>query len=333
MNKITSFALLILVSSMVMGGITHTVQAETDPSILLKIAKQAQRQLENQMNNDVSDKTKQLFKEGTQEIKNLEESIKNNDEDSAKTHFLSAMRIFKAISQQLSNLKSSQPEMATLKATSAKDPSADLKRMQDYVNNLKIIAKKYSTSIDFSELDDLFVAARKQISVKQFDDAVETISKIKQITVDFNNKIREYASQQEQSRATAYAQTYLEQLDRLIENAKSQGLSENIIQKLETAKANLSLTTDPHEIIKQIKEIISIKEQFELTKNDRLESRVMQIEKTLLKLSNSDKLSQSDIDDAKKTIQIIKRNLAQGEFEKANELLRSLATLLNMTQN
>lgn len=332
MNKITSFALLILVSSMVMGGITHTVQAETDLSILLKIAKQAQRQLENQMNKDVSDKTIQLFKEGTQEINNLEESIKNNDKDSAKKYFLSAMRIFKEISQQLSNIKSSQPEMATLKATSTKDPSADLKRMQDYVNNLKIIAKKYSTSIDFSELDDLFVAARKQISDKQFDDAVETIGKIKQIIVDFNNTIREYASQQEQSRATAYAQTYLEQLDRLIENAKSQGLSENIIQKLETAKEKLASTTNPQEIIKQIREIISIKEQFELTKNDRLELRVMQIEKTLLKLSNSDKLSQSDIDDAKKTIQIIKRHLAKGEFEQANELLRSLATLLNISQ-
>ncbi len=332
MNKITSFALLILVSSLVLGGITHTAQAETDPSILLKIAKQAQRQLENQMNKDVPDKIKQLFKEGTQEIKNLEESIKNNDADSAKNQFLSAMRIFKEISQQLSNINSTQPEMTTLKA-STKDPSIDLKRMQDYTNNLKIIAKKYSTSIDFSELDNLFVTARKQVSDKQFDDAVETIGKIKQITVDLNNKIREYASQQEQSRARAYAQTYLEQLDRLIENAKSQGLSENIIEKLETAKENLSSTTNPQEIIKQIREIISIKEQFELTKNDRLESRVMQIEKTLLNLSNSDKISKSKIDEAKKTIQIIKRNLATGEFEKANELLRSLAALLNMTQN
>lgn len=332
MKKITSFALLILVSSMVLGGVTHTAQAETDPSILLKIAKQAQRQLENQMNKDVSDKTKQLFKEGTQEIKDLEESIKNNNADLAKKHFLSAMKIFKEISQQLSNIKSPQSEMTTLKAT-PKDPSADLFRMQDYINNLKIIAKKYNASIDFSELDVLFVTARKQISDKQFDDAVEIIGKIKQITVDLNNKIREYASQQEQSRATAYAKTYLEQLDRLIENAKSQGLSENIIQKLETAKENLSSTTDPHEIIKQIREIISIKEQFELTKNDRLESRVMQIEKTLLNISNSEKLSQSDIDDAKKTIQIIKRHLAKGEFEKANELLRSLATLLNISQD
>ncbi len=327
MKKITSFVLLILVSSMILGGITNTAQAQTDPSILLKIAKQAQKQLENQINQDSSDKTKQLFKDGAQQIKALEESLRNNEIDLAKQHFLSAMRIFKEVSQQLSINQSSKVEMATLKAT-AEDPSTDLLRMQNYVNNLKTIAKKYNTSVDFSELDSLFVTAKKQIIDKQFDDALQTISKIKQITVNFNNEIREYASQQEQSRAKEYAQKYLEQLDRLIENAKNQGLSEDIIQKLETARENLSSATDPQEIIKQVKKIISIKEQFELTKNDRLESRVMQIEKILFKLSNSDKLSQTNLDDAKKTLQTIKRHLSQGEFETANELLRSLATLL-----
>ncbi|MEK6865859.1 MAG: hypothetical protein AABX46_00270, partial [Thermoproteota archaeon] len=271
MKKITSFVLLILVSSMVLGGMTNTAQAQTDPIILLKIAKQAQKQLENQIKQNSSDKTKQLFKEGTQQIRALEESLKNNDIDSAKKYFLSAMKIFKEISQQLTNNQSSQVEVTTLKDT-VKDPSADLLRMQDYVNNLKIIAKKYNTEINFSEIDDLFVTAKKQITDKQFDDALQTISKIKQITVDFNNKIREYASQQEQSRAKEYAQKYLEQLDRLIENAKNKGLSEDIIQKLETARENLSSATNPHEIIKQVREIISIKEQFELTKNDRLES-------------------------------------------------------------
>ena len=54
----------------------------------------------------------------------------------------------------------------------------------------------------------------------------------------------------------------------------------------------------------------------------------MQIEKIILKLSNSDKSSQIDLEDAKKTLETIKRHLAQGEFETANELLRSLATLL-----
>ena len=331
MKKITSFVLLILVSSMILGGIT-TAQAQTDPSILLKIAKHAQKQLENQINQDSSDKIKQLFKDGAQQIKSLEESLKNNEIDLAKQHFLSAMRIFKEVSQQLSINQSSPTEMATLKAT-AEDPSADLLRMQNYVDNLRTIAKKYNTSVDFSEIDDLFVTAKKQIIDRQFDDALQTISKIKQITVDFNNKIREYASQQEQSRAKEYAQKYLEQLDRLIENAKNKGLSEDIIQKLETARENLSSATNPHEIIKQVREIISIKEQFELTKNDRLESRVMQIEKILFTLSNSDKLSQSDLEDAKKTLQTIKHHLSQGEFETANELLRSLATLLEQFQD
>jgi hypothetical protein len=317
---------------MILGGMTNTAQAQTDPSILLKIAKHAQKQLENQINQDSSDKTKQLFKDGAQQIKALEESLRNNKIDLAKQHFLSAMRIFKEVSQQLSINQSSQVEMATLKAT-AEDPSADLLRIQNYVDNLKTIAKKYNTSVDFSKLDDLFVTAKKQIIDKQFDDALQTISKIKQITVDFNNKIREYASQQEQSSAKEYAQKYLEQLDRLIENAKNKGLSEDIIQKLETARENLSSATNPHEIIKQIKEIISIKEQFELTKNDRLESRVMQIEKILFTLSNSDKLSQTDLEDAKKTLQTIKHHLSEGEFETANELLRSLATLLEQFQD
>ena len=327
MKNITSFVLLILVSTMVLGGITNTAHAQNDPSILLKIAKHAQKQLESQINQDSSDKTKQLFKEGTQQVNALEASLKNNDTDLAKKHFLSAMRIFKEISQQLTNNQSPQTEIATLKVA-VEDPSADLLRMQEYVDNLKVIAKKYSASIDFSELDDLFVTAKQQIMDNQFDDALQTISKIKQITINLNNEIRGHASQQEQSRAKEYAQKYLEQLDRLIENAKNQRLSEDIIQKLETAIENLSSATDPHEIIKQIREIISIKEQFELTKNDRLESRVMQVEKILLKLSNSDKLSQTDLEEAKKTLQTIKRHLAQGEFETANELLRSLVTLL-----
>ena len=54
MKKIFLSILLILVSSMIFGSMTHTAQAQTDPSILLKIAKQAQKQLENQINQDTS---------------------------------------------------------------------------------------------------------------------------------------------------------------------------------------------------------------------------------------------------------------------------------------
>jgi hypothetical protein len=325
MKQITLCVLFILISSLVLNGITTTAQAETDLSILLKITKHAQKQLESQINQDSSDKIKQLFKEGTQEIEALEKSLSNNDSDLAKKHFLLAMKIFKELSQQLTDNQSTQTTMTN---NTLQDPSTELLRLQKYIDNLRSIAKKYNATISFSELDTLFVTAKNQITDKQFDDVLQTISKIKQITINLNNEIRSYSSQQEQSRATEYAQKYLEQLDRLIENAKNQGISENIIQKLETTRDDLSLATDPHDIIKQIREIISIKEQFELTKNDRLESRIMQIEKTLLELSNSEKLSQTELDDSKKTLQTIKDHIVNGDFETANELLRSLVTLL-----
>lgn len=327
MKKIVSSVLLILVSSMVLGGMTNTAQAQNDPSILLKIAKQAQEQLQNQINQNSSDTVKQLFKNGTQQVMALENSLGSNKTDLAKEQFLSAMRIFKQVSQQLT-YQTSKPELLSNKIT-IPDPSGDLLRIQDYSNNLKAIAKKYNTLIDFSELDALFVTGKKQVTDNQFDEAQQTITKIKQMIVDLNKNIREQSSPHQQSRAKEYAQTYIEQLDRLIENAKNQKLSEDIIQRLETARENLSLTTDPHEIIKQIREIISIKTQFDLTKNDRLESRVMQVEKILLNLSNSSQISQDDIEDAKITLQTIKRLLSQGEIDMANELLRSLTTLLD----
>ena len=199
--------------------------------------------------------------------------------------------------------------------------------MQEYAENLKIIAKKYSSSIEFSKLDELFVIAEKQITNNQIDDALQTISDIKQTIIDINNEIRQYASQQEQSSAKEYAQKYLDQLDRLIENVKKQGLSNDIINKLEVARENLSSATDPSKIIKQIREIISIKEQFELTKNDLIESRIIHIESVLFKLSYSDRINQTNLENTKQKLQTIKDHLSSGEYEIADKLLQSLEIL------
>jgi phosphomevalonate kinase len=197
-----------------------------------------------------------------------------------------------------------------------------------YVDSLKTIAKRYDAVIDFSELDTIFVKARQEINDNQFTQAIETIDTIKETITELNTNLREAASQQESQQATEYAQKYLEQLDRLIENAKKQGVSDEIIEKLETAKENLSSAENPSDIIQEIRKIMSIKDQFELTKNDRLESRVLQIEKTLLRLSQMDGVEQDDLADVRDMLQRIKQNLNDGEFETVNELLRDLAKQL-----
>lgn len=333
MKSVVSFALLILVASMAFGGITNSAYAADDPAIL-KIAKRAQEQISNQISDDSSDKVKRLFEEGTQQVEFLEKSLRSDDVSAAKEHFLSAMKIFKEISRGMTTVSdvTSQDESSSVR-DNAKNPSNDLQRLQAYVNNLKTIAKKYDTSIDFSKLDESFSKARQQISDHQFTQALDTIREIKETIVDVNKELREEASKKESQRAKAYAQKYLEQLDRLIENAKKQGLSDEIIGKLESAKEDLSSMDDPRQIIEEIRKIISLKDQFELTKNDRLESRILQVEKTLSRLSQVDGVDEEDLLDARDTLRSIKQNLNDGEFETANEQLRDLAKQLTKIKN
>ena len=78
---------------------------------------------------------------------------------------------------------------------------------------------------------------------------------------------------------------------------------------------------------------MSIKDKFELTENDRFESRVLQVEKTLSRLSQIDKVDQNDLADARDTLQIIKHHLYEGEFDTANDLLRNLTKQLQEIKN
>jgi len=341
MKTIVTFGLFILVASMVLGGATSNIYAQDDLSILVKLAKRAQDQVQSQISSESSDKIKRLFEEGAQNVNSLEESIKNNDVDSAKQHFLTAMKIFTQISKQTQSDVSAKESTSEVVAKTAsdsarstiKDPSNDLQRLQVYVNSLKAIAEKYNAQIDFSELDELFRLSKQQINENQFASALDTLQKIKEIIVEINKKIRDEASKQESHRAKEYAQKYLEQLDRLIGNAKKQGISEEIIQKLENARENLSSADNPNDIIREIREILSIKKQFELTENDRLESRVLQVEKTLFRLSQMNGVDQDDMNNARDTLQSIKRHLHAGEFDTANELLKDLTKQLQEIKN
>ncbi|MGH1566388.1 MAG: hypothetical protein ACRBB5_02960 [Nitrosopumilus sp.] len=54
-----------------------------------------------------------------------------------------------------------------------------------------------------------------------------------------------------------YVQRYIEQLNRLIENAKKQIITDEIIEKLETGKQNLSSAENPSEIVEEIKKIMA----------------------------------------------------------------------------
>ena len=331
MKTIAIIGILILTISLVFGGMTNTVLAQEDPSILTKIAKRAQDQILIQISNDSPKEILKLFEDGKKEVEAIEESLITNDLTSAKEHFLSAMRIFTEISRQSATTQFSHTETTTTKTTQL-NPSNDLLRMYSYVNNLKAIAKNHNSTIDFTQLNGLFEIARNQINSNQFNEVSQTIHEIKKSIIEINAELRQQASHQESNRAQAFAQKYLKQLDRLIELAQDTGKSEDIIEKLKVARESLTLATSPGDIIKQVRNILLLQQQFELSESKLLELRIIQIEKTILGLSNSDQINSDPIIEINETLQTIKDHLSKSEFDQANELLGSLTTILEKIQ-
>ena len=330
MKNIASFGLLVLVATMIMGGIAEPVSAQDDPEILFKIAKNAQDQIKNHISDSSSDKVKSLFQEGSNQVDALNKALTNEDTESAKKYFLSSMKTFKQISQMLTKDETYRDKITTSKETN--DPTSDLLKLYIYASKLKTITEKYQSSIDFTELMNLFEKAREQITTKKFEDAQETIYKIKQIVDDIQEQLHFQALQQEPERAKKYAQKYLEQLDRLIETTRNQGVSDDVIKKLEDAQENLSSASNTEDIVNEVRKIISLKKEFELTKNDRLESRIIQIEKILSRLSQMNQVEPEIIEDGKKDLQKIKLILSNGEFEQANiQIVNLLDQLKELT--
>ena len=97
MMRSMSYVLLIFVTGLILVGTSNTAFAQDDPTILLKIAKNAQEQIYSQIPIDSSEKIKKLSDEGTKNINALESSIRNNDKVTAQEHFLSSMKIFREL--------------------------------------------------------------------------------------------------------------------------------------------------------------------------------------------------------------------------------------------
>ena len=331
MKSISIFLFLILTSTLIFGSSIDTIYAQDNPSILIKIAKRAQDQIQNQITSQTSLDIKNLFEEGKNEFLALENSLSNDDLTSAKEHFLSAMKIYSEVSRQLASNQSSQTEV-TPSQTPQNNPTNEFLRLYSYVNNLKTIAQKHNSSIDFTALDELFVTARNHISNRDYTEATQTIQEIKQSIIEINNNLRQEASQQEQTRAHSFAQKYVTQLDRLIDHAQNVGLSSEIIQKLETSRENLVSATTPTEIIKEVRNIMLIQQQFNISENKLLQLRISQLEEIILKFSDSEQVNADSIQEFNKALQNIKDLTSKSEFEAATDLIRSLSILVNQIE-
>ncbi len=213
------------------------------------------------------------------------------------------------------------------------DLTSALERTEKYFMNLKNIARTHGTDVDFSQLHDLFSLAKQQIREGSYDDAQKSINQIHRLIVDINSKLREAAQQKSSDRAKAFAQKYLDRLDSIIAEAEELGYPSDIIDKLKDAKTRLSESSDPRQIITEIKSILSIKQQFDLSKFERIISRADQIEEKIDALSTKDGINLDEIDNARELILELRSKVDNRNYDDAHSLLRTLMNALKSLEN
>jgi len=336
-KMISSIVLLALVSSMIFSSIPVSVYADSQSDSIIRIASQARDQVKIQLSKvDMTPEIKEKFELGSEQIELLIEAAKNEDDTATKQHFLSAMKIFNDIIQQISERTSaSESALSNLPITVDTSRIAnELDRLERYVNQLKRIAINNEFGLDSSKCDGLIAQARNDLRDGNSDSAISTIQEIKQSITELNQILKEKTREYATDRAKTLAGKHLEDLDRLIEEAEEMEVSDDTIDRLLEARKNLNSLSDAsvEQIINEVKRIMSIKQDFEKSRVDRIESRYQDLESKIDRLSSYSS-DIPELDKAKTMYSELRDLVSAGSYNEAIRLLNSLNNLLNEIQN
>jgi hypothetical protein len=328
--KPLAFVLFALVGSM----ITIPIQTYADSQLdsLLMIANQARDNIKIRLSqlSTVSDEIARLYEQGSMETDELAKSVSEGDVTTAKQHFLSAMKLFKELSDRISssaaaNVEEPLPEIDTSRLKTA------IIRIEKAADRLKAIAIKNNIEIDFTEFDNLIQIAKQNLDAGNVDEVNKTLGVAKQFIVDVHNSISAAAKQMTSDRAKDFAAKQIERLDKLIAQAKDLGLSQDIIDNLQTAKEKLQKISDAKEIVSETKGINTMREKLDASKINRINIIIKQLEEKLDRLD-----TESQNDDSRTKIQAardmlveLKQLVSDGKLDEVLQKIKSINKIIS----
>ena len=247
MKKLAVFAIIVLIFGTVSPSLVDRAYGQNDPSILLRIAVQADKQIVNQLDRVYGDQIPNnlqiLYDKGHRAVYSLDESLPN-DIEKAKQDFLLAMNSFMQISRIISQ-SSEKAVVVTVSDKSNRDSTSEIDRLEKYVKTLEKISKKYNTNVesDFIKIYDLIQELRIQINngYGSYDDV---INEIKIILNSIKNDIRESAIKHKSDFIKRFFDRLLNQIDKLLTHAQ-----DNDVDQIQIDKA--------HALILEIRELLS----------------------------------------------------------------------------
>lgn len=294
-SKLFSAILLVLVGSMMVGY--EQVFADAYLDSLVNLATQARAQIKIQLDrmDSVSAEVKELYAKGDAETDLLVAAANQNNTSEAKQRFMSAMKIFRQISQTFSEPAPAQravpaADTSMMTATAPQVSEAtyrnNLVRTEKYIDTLRTTVIRNSLTVDFAKADELIQNAKSSLAAGNFAEVDRLLGELKAEQSRIQREIKEQTIQQSNARVKAFVNEYIAQIDAILLQAKELGLSDADIAKLTKIKEELVSTRDASQLIIKIKHY-SVNISISDYKSQKIQSEIAKLEGRLMGLERS----------------------------------------------
>jgi len=258
MNKPLILLSLFLIATMCFVTIPSSAQADSQLDVLIKITQNTQAQIKkdiDQMNN-APQKIHDFYDSGVKQASLLIQAVENEDDVSAKQHFIDAMIAFKQASLAISE---NQPHVTIV------DHSPIINKYASNIQKLKIISTKLKADIDFEKIDHLLALAKANNAQGKLEQAKDTLNEVASEGKQIQKLLYEISEENKILKAKQFVQKHAERIKNLILQAKTFGL-DNTANELQQSQIQLLQANTTNQIKQQFKIIIVHQQKVEQVK-------------------------------------------------------------------
>ncbi|MGC1709124.1 MAG: hypothetical protein WA799_04900, partial [Nitrosotalea sp.] len=268
--KTLSLFLLILVGAMIFG-IPSQSYADPQFDTLLNIATQARDNLSitiSQISN-VPDEINQLYNQGSNETDALAEAINQNDTNSAKQHFLTAMKFFQETNDQINSLNATSSSNDQQKTEMIIQLRGEIARLENMGSLLKSIASENNIDINFTNFDEMIQSTNQDLDSGNSTDASKQLQNANDFVVATHNSLTNIAQERISEREKNFAENQIVQLNNTSQLNATQNVipvnsshatpitnNSNIIAPI-TNNSNITTKSNPRDMVAELKQLVS----------------------------------------------------------------------------
>ena len=258
MNKTLIIFSLFLVASMCFVTMPSIVYADSQLDVLIKITQNTKEYIKKDIDkmSNVSQEIYDFYDRGAMQTSLLTQAVENEDDVSAKRHFIDAMIAFKPASLAISE---NQPQVTIV------DHSPIIKKYEGNIQKLKMISTKLKADVDFEKIDHLLALAKTNNAQGKLEQAKDTLNEVASEGKQIQKSLYEISEQNKILKAKQFVQKHTERIKSLILEAKTFGLDKTA-NELQQSQIQLLQANTTNQIKQQFKIIIVHQQKVEQVK-------------------------------------------------------------------